>query len=111
MREYKFRGANISTGSVVYGYFKKNRQGDCFIEDIDGLVTAVIPESVVPLVGRDINGQEVYEGDWLYDEFEEIYFHVIWDDVDNTFCLEGEDYCYDGSNLCRFELSSVPYPY
>lgn len=60
MREYKFRGKPIHGEGFVYGYFKKNRYGDCYIE-YDCRSTVVKPDSVVPLVGHDRDGDEEEE--------------------------------------------------
>lgn len=62
MRAIRFRGRNINTGDWVFGYFKKNRHGDCYIEDEDGLATAVDPETVSQMVEEGI-----YEGDYIDD--------------------------------------------
>ena len=73
MRDIKFRGKSINTGEWVYGYFKKNRHGDCYIEDEDGLATAVLPETVGQMVCKDAKGNEVYEGDIVRYEYDSIY--------------------------------------
>ena len=89
MRDIKFRGKSINTGEWVYGYFKKNRHGDCYIEDEDGLATAVLPETVGQMVCVIDEGDEVYEGDYIhyqgYDDPD--LFLVRWDDEDHTLVL------------------------
>lgn len=64
-REIKFRGKFINTGEWIYGYFKMNKAGDCYIEDGDGLSCIVDPETVCQMVYRDEDGTEYYEGDYL----------------------------------------------
>ena len=59
MREIKFRGKNINTGEWVYGYFKKNAQGDCYIEDEQGLAVVVDPDTVGQYVCKDAMGNDV----------------------------------------------------
>ncbi len=72
MKTIEFRGKNINTGEWVYGYFKKNAQGDCYIEDENGLAITVIPETVGQFVCKDANGNDVYEGDYLWND-EDLY--------------------------------------
>lgn len=106
-REYKFRGEPIHGKCSVCGYFKKNRAGDCYIE-YDGLVTVVKPDSVVPLVGHDINGEEVYEGDWLYDEVNEEYYKVKLDAVDGNYFLDSPYVGLAISEIRSLQLSLGP---
>lgn len=70
MREIRFRGKGISAhkGEWIYGYFKKNRNGDCYIEDEDGLSIAVDPETVSQLACISAKSGEIYEGDYLEDD-------------------------------------------
>lgn len=82
MREIRFRGRNINTGDWVFGYFKKNRHGDCYIEDEDGLATAVDPETVSQMVEEGI-----YEGDYI-DDGDDIWL-IEYDDVEHAFCFVG----------------------
>lgn len=63
--EIKFRGKFINTGEWIYGYFKMNKAGDCYIEDENGLSRIVDPETVCQMVYRDEKGTEYYEGDYL----------------------------------------------
>lgn len=59
MRQIKFRGARMSDGKTIYGYYHV-RGGDAYIDD-----WRVKPDTVAQLVGTDNNGAEVYEGDEL----------------------------------------------
>lgn len=107
LREYKFR-ADAVYGGYVYGYFTKNLVGDCFIDEGDGVRILVKPESVVPLVGHDINGEEVYEGDWMYDEYNEDYYKVEWDAVDGNYFLDSPYVGLVISEMERMQLSLGP---
>lgn len=113
LREYKFRGKDIHTDEYVYGYFKRNLAGDFCIADIDGWEIVVVPESVVPLVGHDIAGEEVYEGDWLWDENSEVYFQVQWDEDAGGFTLSGYDCWYDEyiNKIGYYQLTAPPENY
>lgn len=75
MRDIRFRGKNINTGEWVYGFFKKNAHGDCYIEDEQGLAVVVDPDTVGQMVCILDEGDEVYEGDYLH-------CHGCWDDPD-----------------------------
>ena len=68
MRTIKFRAKDIHDGKWLYGYFKKNSYGDCYIEDEHGLATAVDPETVLQLVCDSEKNGEIYEGDYIQDE-------------------------------------------
>ena len=97
LREYKFQAETMDGKFLVNGYFKKDKENSCYIEDINGVVNQVKPESVVPLVGYDRFNDEVYEGDWLWDEDNEDYYQVKWDSVDEGFYLDSRiceiNYC------------------
>lgn len=65
----KFRGVNIATDKYVYGYYSvmyspyitSSEKADEYS------LYQVYPESVAQLVGYDVDGNEVYEGDVLKD--------------------------------------------
>jgi len=65
MREIKFRGRDVDTGRMVYGYFIVGRCGEPCIATNRTAAYEVEPNSVAQLVGHDSNGNEVYEGDTL----------------------------------------------
>ena len=90
MREIKFRGKNINTSEWVYGYFKKNAHGDCYIEDEQGLAVVVDPDTVGQMVCLLDEGDEVYEGDYLHYQGgwgDPDLCIVKWDDEDHNFTL------------------------
>ena len=86
MRTIKFRGKGILArkGEWIYGFFKKNTHGDCYIEDEYGLSIAVAPDTVSQLVCIDDNGNEIYEGDYLQDD-EGIVWLVVYDNMSHGF--------------------------
>ncbi len=69
MRTIKFRGHAISDSCgqsvdrIVYGDLFHEWNKLCILDDDDGDIYEVDPESVAQLVGHDSNGNEVYEGD------------------------------------------------
>ena len=63
MRKIKFRGRDVDTGRMVYGCFIVGRSGQPCIATNYTAAYEVQPDSVAQLVGFDVNGHEVYEGD------------------------------------------------
>ena len=57
MRQIKFRGARMSDGETIYGYYHV-RNGAEYIDE-----WRVDPDTVAQFVGEDANGDELYEGD------------------------------------------------
>lgn len=110
LKRIKFRGEPITGERDVTGYFWRNAHGDCYIGDGDGSATVVKPETVVPMVGYDINGDEVYEGDWLYDEIDEYHYKVVWDKTEWCYRLDCHEIriCTDASEMRRMQLSLGP---
>ena len=108
LKMVKFRGELITGGRDVTGYFWRNAHGDCYIGDGNGSATVVKPETVVPMVGYDNNGDEVYEGDWLYDEYNEDYYKVEWDACNGNHFLDSPyvGLCLD--EMWRMRLSLGP---
>ena len=91
MRPIKFRGKNINTGEWVYGFFKKNAHGDCYIEDEQGLAVVVDPDTVGQIVCILDEGDEIYEGDFINEEdmryvATEVYL------TDEGFAADGDSY-------------------
>lgn len=78
MRTIRFRGKHINDGKWVYGYFKKNTHGDCYIDDGRGLTVAVDPETVSQLVCVADSGDEIYEGDIVKNLDDNSIWHVCW---------------------------------
>ena len=112
MRTIKFRGKSINTGEWVYGYFKKNRHGDCYIEN-DGLTIVVDPETVSQLVDICEDGSEIYEGDYIYDADDEIIMRVEWDEAGLRFVAvdvypTAEGRMVDGVEFPLGEVDIIP---
>lgn len=67
----KFRGRDVTTGTVIYGNFVYDAVGKPFIvlykSKREFELAHVDPDSVAQLVGYDVDGKEVYEDDTLTD--------------------------------------------
>ena len=65
-RPIKFRGRD-KNGKFVFGEYAQNFMGGkpqiCYFDEHGWTCTQVDPESIAQLVGYDVNGNEVYEGD------------------------------------------------
>lgn len=78
MRTIRFRGKYIHDGKWIYGYFKKNSHGDCYIENEYGLTQAVNPDTVGQLVCVNHKGSDIYEGDIVKNLDDNSIWHVCW---------------------------------
>lgn len=112
MRDIRFRGKNINTGEWVYGYFKKNRHGDCYIED-DGLAVEVDPDTVGQMVCILDEGDELYEGDFINDFDDNFIMRVEWDEegmryVATEIYLTDEGFAADGDSYPLGEIVEMP---
>lgn len=72
-RQIKFRGYNLKNNKWLYGYYLVNRGKHYIVQDEEVNPFSepedfeVDPESVGQYVG-EINGMNLYEGDYVYDE-------------------------------------------
>lgn len=73
MRPIKFRGRNIDTGEFVFGDLRIIgirphifKEAQCYYDEE---LIEVDEDSVAQLVGYDANGNEVYEGDTVIEEY------------------------------------------
>lgn len=93
MRTIKFRGmstAFFTAGEWVYGYLYKNVADDKFVID-DSIV---IEKSIGQYTGlTDNNGKEIYEGDVSWDEWNDCYGVVRFDE--GKFVYEWDNVCED----------------
>ena len=82
MRPIKFRGRNIKTGKIHYGFYSEYPVGGGRIETciIDKYMDGweVEPESVAQLVGYDADGKEIYSDDKVIDSSgKELFFKDV----------------------------------
>ena len=78
MRTIKFRGKYIHGEEWLFGYFHRNRFGDCYIADGFGTSTAVDFKTVSQYVCTANNGEEIYEGDIVKNLDDNSIWHVCW---------------------------------
>ena len=85
MRQIKFRGKDM-TGQFVYGLLAKKKlrtSGKIVWAIATGRQLSdfipVMESSIAQFVGYDKNGEEVYEGDELIDEYEQEHVAEIYD--------------------------------
>lgn len=79
MRQIKFRGIDIETGAIRYGYLVvyDDTGHSHWLHPTGGERNyPVKPDSIAQLVGYDKDGKEVYEGDILAREFDEYKAHL-----------------------------------
>ena len=82
---YKFRGID-EDGNFHYGDLVQCKIS--MIMEENGAVK-VLPQSVAQLIGYDIDGKEIYEGDTLIDKDGNIWDNLeIYSDVDNVFTVQ-----------------------
>lgn len=113
MRPIKFRGKNINTGEWVYGFFKKNAHGDCYIEDEQGLAVVVDPDTVGQMVCILDEDDEIYEGDYINDFDDNFTMRVEWDEegmwyVATEVYLTYEGRAADGDSYPLGEIVEMP---
>ena len=65
MREIEFRGKDLYTGELVYGYLipGEGKHGQWQIVDDEGVTHIIEPTSASEFVGCDRQGERVYECD------------------------------------------------
>lgn len=70
MRELKFRG-KTKENKIVYGSYVKTSSKEYIVEQ-NGTVRFILPNTVQEYTGyTDVNGEEIYCEEILYDEIEE----------------------------------------
>ena len=68
----KFRGVDADTGKYVYGQYSFDGRREYIVDRLKDDGWRIKPDSVAQLLGYDANGEEVYEGDILEFDFEDL---------------------------------------
>lgn len=116
MRKHQYRGQRVDTKEWVYGYyfitpltienFGIGHLGDSVkrhcISNVDGVVFAVIPDTVGEFAGRqDRNKKDAYEGDICETIERDIALDIRWDEAESGLRF------YDNVNEVWFELNCL----
>ena len=119
-REILFRGKRVGTGEWVEGYllqnnlivpagqffnFCKHNDRNIITSDSHFVFFEVIPEAIGQYTGlTEKNGVKIFEGDILYDEYNECNCLVTFDE--GSFCTVEDNVCQNvwGCDMTAFEV-------
>ncbi len=107
MREIKFRAKTTSDNEWVYGYFFKNANGDCCICEENGTTHIVQPDTVCEMVYKNNDGEEFYEGDYIYfrEEPETGLYLIVYNEAYLSFLLCGDSSYEDLEQLTSEDVT------
>lgn len=114
MREILFRGKRVDNGEWVQGHICRygwiGKEKDYIIPDYaSALYTAEIdPETVGQYTGFvDNNGKKIFEGDIVWNNYDEDYCNVEWDNDTARFIITCFTSTVNFDNICGEELEII----
>lgn len=114
MREILFRGKRVDNGEWVQGHICRygwiGKEKDYIIPDYaSALYTAEIdPETVGQYTGFvDNNGKKIFEGDIVWNNYDEDYCNVEWDNDTARFIITCFTSTVNSDNICGEELEII----
>lgn len=113
-REILFRGKRIANGEWVQGYICRygwtGKEKDYIIPDYASAlyIAEIDPETIGQYTGlTDVNGRKIFEGDIVWDNYEEERGIVQWDNDTARFIITCSTFTVDFDSVCGEELEIV----
>lgn len=109
-----YNGKHKFSGDWVYGYYRNNEVGGCFITEVlDEFENYVFqefevqPNTVGQYTGlKDNHKNEIFEGDKVLFNDDEVGI-IVWDNKESCWILQEDTICYPLGNFYDYELEVI----